>query len=237
MLTDTGVDLWQMDGETGEMLDPVIHVVQRVNAAGDFDRLYWNGITDDGRTVMLADTDGLRRFDAATGQQIGEQMDARVSVPLQAGGCACRPFAVTDRYLITAEAGIVVRDLDDLSVVARMSGAGSSPVQFRVSADDRVLQVVAVNTANDASVALYDLESFARIGEPVHLAGLNPHAAISADGVQMVLASDAGITVWDIDPDHWATAACTLAGRNLTPAEWTTFLSWAGAYHETCPPA
>jgi hypothetical protein len=43
-----------------------------------------------------------------------------------------------------------------------------------------------------------------------------------------------GITLWDLDPAHWADAACSLAGRNLTQDEWDTYLGQFGPYHATC---
>ena len=44
-----------------------------------------------------------------------------------------------------------------------------------------------------------------------------------------------GIVIWDLDPEHLATAACRLAGRNLTPTEWDTHLADLGDYRPTCP--
>jgi hypothetical protein len=45
-----------------------------------------------------------------------------------------------------------------------------------------------------------------------------------------------GIQVWDLDPDHWAAAACRVAGRNLTEQEWTAYLGDIGGDHRaTCP--
>src|SRR5215216_2664613 len=39
-----------------------------------------------------------------------------------------------------------------------------------------------------------------------------------------------GTTLWDLDDAHWRDHACTLAGRNLTRAEWSRYLSSVGAY-------
>ena len=36
-------------------------------------------------------------------------------------------------------------------------------------------------------------------------------------------------------PAQWQRAACTLAGRNLTRAEFLTYLPNGGSYHKTCP--
>jgi hypothetical protein len=44
-----------------------------------------------------------------------------------------------------------------------------------------------------------------------------------------------GVAIWNIEPDHLADAACHLAGRNLTHAEWDAHLSDLGAYRATCP--
>jgi hypothetical protein len=40
---------------------------------------------------------------------------------------------------------------------------------------------------------------------------------------------------WDLDPTHWVTAACRMAGRNLTEEEWSIYISDLAPYHETCP--
>jgi hypothetical protein len=44
-----------------------------------------------------------------------------------------------------------------------------------------------------------------------------------------------GVAVWDLDPDHLATAACRMAGRNLTATEWSTYLGDIGPRRPTCP--
>jgi WD40 repeat protein len=40
--------------------------------------------------------------------------------------------------------------------------------------------------------------------------------------------------LWDVDPNHWQTIACTIAGRNLSHAEWNTYLP-NRSYQRTCP--
>jgi hypothetical protein len=39
--------------------------------------------------------------------------------------------------------------------------------------------------------------------------------------------------VWDVDPSHWETRACQMAGRSLTQQEWETFLP-DRPYQATC---
>jgi WD40 repeat protein len=41
---------------------------------------------------------------------------------------------------------------------------------------------------------------------------------------------------WSMRPSDWVLAACTLAGRDLTPAEWTTLVSSTTPYERTCTP-
>ena len=58
---------------------------------------------------------------------------------------------------------------------------------------------------------------------------------LRADGRELAVDLDDGLAVWDLAPSRLARAACTLAGRNLSRAEWRLYLSRLGAYHRTCP--
>lgn len=52
-----------------------------------------------------------------------------------------------------------------------------------------------------------------------------PLSGYSADGRRLVGAGGLGeISTWDLDPATWVTAACRMAGRDLTPAEWRSIL-------------
>ncbi len=44
-----------------------------------------------------------------------------------------------------------------------------------------------------------------------------------------------GFTLWDLDPQHWITAACRLAGRNMTQAEWNSDVGSLDTYNPVCP--
>ena len=59
--------------------------------------------------------------------------------------------------------------------------------------------------------------------------------ALRPDGRQAAFAIPGGIAIWDLDPDHWVTAACELASRNLTHEEWEAYIGDSAEYHATCP--
>ena len=43
------------------------------------------------------------------------------------------------------------------------------------------------------------------------------------------------VQIWDLDPSRWETAACEVAGRNLTREEWETHIGDLASYRATCP--
>ena len=63
--------------------------------------------------------------------------------------------------------------------------------------------------------------------------------ALRLDGLELAIGGspDAGMQIWDLDPDHWIDAACCLAGRNLTREEWDTNIGILGEYRPTCDPS
>jgi hypothetical protein len=56
----------------------------------------------------------------------------------------------------------------------------------------------------------------------------------SPDGRTLYVGSDEP-TMWSLDPSNWRDAACAVAGRNLTAAEWTQYLP-DHPQRSTCPP-
>jgi hypothetical protein len=57
------------------------------------------------------------------------------------------------------------------------------------------------------------------------------------DGEAVAIETDQGTVVWDLDPDSLADAACRVAGRNLTRAEWDEHVGSLAPYRELCPDA
>jgi hypothetical protein len=61
-----------------------------------------------------------------------------------------------------------------------------------------------------------------------------PDGYIRPDGLEVALSMPEGVVVWDIDPDHQAGFACRIAGRDLTEAEWRTYLGDLSGPQSTC---
>jgi hypothetical protein len=53
------------------------------------------------------------------------------------------------------------------------------------------------------------------------------------DGAAVAVNGPFGVLEWTLDPEALAAAACQLAGRNLTRAEWATYMT-GEPYEQTC---
>jgi hypothetical protein len=108
-----------------------------------------------------------------------------------------------------------------------------------VSGDGR--RVVQVGSLG---IRLYDLPTHTQLGEAMTpLDGMadatrglrDKGVALRQDGKAAVAMSAGGLVSWDLDPDHWEAKACDIAGRNLTPSEWTKYVRTLDGYHAICP--
>ena len=101
---------------------------------------------------------------------------------------------------------------------------------------------------NDETLRFYDIATRTQLGDAIDLAyGDELHdnavnvdddcagAVLRGDGLQAAADTGQGIVVWDLDPAHWVEAACQLASRNLTRAEWDQYIGDLAPYHRTCP--
>ena len=77
-----------------------------------------------------------------------------------------------------------------------------------------------------------DVAAHAPLGDPITQGG---KSALRPDGHELAVATPAGTVLWDLDPEHWLKAACQVAGRNMTPQEWTTYIGDLAPYRQTCP--
>jgi len=60
-------------------------------------------------------------------------------------------------------------------------------------------------------------------------------AVFNHDGTIVGTSTPTSGALLDVDPEDWRAAACALAGRNLTAAEWRRYLPGQGPRQRTCP--
>jgi hypothetical protein len=95
----------------------------------------------------------------------------------------------------------------------------------------------------DRTVHLVDVASRQPLGGAVSLGdGRSPSqddrfgaAVLNAGGDRLALYTSYGTVVWDLRPDRMVEAACVVAGRNLTRAEWDQYAGSLGDYRRLCP--
>jgi WD40 repeat protein len=92
--------------------------------------------------------------------------------------------------------------------------------------------------ADDRAIVLWDAPSGAPVnkvlpGRPTD-GGNSP--GFLPGGHTILIASSEGAAIYTLDtrPEHWIQAACAIAGRNLTPDEWTDAFGQR-PYRTTCP--
>ena len=160
-------------------------------------------------------------FDLATGKELARGLTGSKVTRVTAAG----------EILAVAADQITVSSLDNLAVRRLLSRPGGATRDLSVSADGRT----ALITTGDQQAWLYDVASGTRLGDPLtsDVPGWSP-AYLNPDGRTLVLNSSRGVLLWDLDPAHQAEAACRLAGREPTAAEWATYLSDLGTQRQLC---
>jgi hypothetical protein len=128
-------------------------------------------------------------------------------------------------------------DLDTLEPVGEFP-AVRGPVTFlEFSADGRLLLVGSANQ----TISIYDVATRRQLGDPIETGREIERGSgyvgpsLRPDGKAVAVNGRDGLAIWNIEPDRLADAACQIAGRNLTRAEWDTYLGNLGTYRATCP--
>ena len=91
--------------------------------------------------------------------------------------------------------------------------------------------------SEDQTLRFYDIPTRTPLGDPIDSANILDYstASLRPDGMAAATVTGQGIVFWDLDPAHWQEAACRLAGRNLTRAEWDEYIGDLAPYTTTCP--
>ena len=128
----------------------------------------------------------------------------------------------------------LVYDLDTFEPLLPLGGGRGEVFSIQSSADGSLIAAV----GQDRRVILYDLATGRQIGDAITIPDTEvPQDALRPDGKELAIGGGASssFAVWDLDPEHWVTAACKVAGRNLTREEWSTNIGDLAEYHLTCP--
>jgi WD40 repeat protein len=135
--------------------------------------------------------------------------------------------------VVVADAAGGLQEVDPVTMQPRAVLPGSvGQIESLTFSDDgsRLLATGANRVAQ-----LFDSASWTRIGAiPAHTPGSQIEGFLSPDGLAVLANGRLGVVEWDLDPEHMAEAACELAGRNLTRAEWQTYFG-EQPYRRTCP--
>ena len=92
-----------------------------------------------------------------------------------------------------------------------------------------------VGSGGSTALELWDATTLESFGKPVTVTSSGGSIpSPSPDGTKLVIGSEGVAVLLDLNPRHWETLACRIAGRNLTQAEWNQYLPGRD-YHRTCP--
>lgn len=215
-MTFTGGEVWRLDPATYTRIEPTTRITGHpfsASATRHGERLVVSG-WDNGPKINL--------YDGATGEHLAGPVEGALwsSVSL-------------DGTIVGAEGGTLTEfDPDTLEPLGVYAGARGEVNTLQFSNDGTLL----LAGGNDQTVSLFDVSTRQRIGDPIAtLSPLSSPGFLRPDGKELAVNQRDGVMLWDIDPEHLAAAACSLAGRNLTELEWNTLLGDIGAYRKTCP--
>jgi WD40 repeat protein len=205
--TDGAVSV--IDADTLEPLAPPILLEHRV--------LRLHARPDNRTAIALTSAPGIALVDTIDGTVLHErriELDP-ISADFSPDG---------ERMAIATQTGYVgVLDVSTAEWVrAPIDGHHNTAITVRYSPDGDTL----VSGGLDGRVALWDGHTGALLGSVVVA---SPNVATAAgfapDGHTVVIAStDGTLARWDTQVEHWISAACRIAGRGLTAAEWAAIL-------------
>jgi WD40 repeat protein/DNA-binding SARP family transcriptional activator len=210
-------EVYALDAETLRRVGPVLSVadlrITNIFAAREAPSvLALTGVRSPGGPSLAVQPDrGWAMFDLETGEV------REGTLPLHsAAGAALSPdaavAAVSGGSGELAFVGTVTREATLTSV--RPQARGQAPA-FAPDGD------TVVSGGSDGSVNLWDVASGESLGSVTAAAGTSAAAQWLPDGRTVLIATyDGQAFTWDTDPDSWVDAACRIARRDLTDAEW-----------------
>ena len=189
----------------------------------------------DGETAVLFEDDAgfsrqnVRIVRPATDQELRTQR-----LPLRLNAAAFAP----DGRLIAgtgADGGVVTIDAESVAIKrAAATGHNGEGLSVRFSPDSARI----VTAAADGTVSLWDAQTLDLLGT-IAISTEGEPVAVSANftngsDIVTIVAYDGKTYQWDTRINQTIAYACAMAGRNLTPEEWTEAFG-NRPYEETCP--
>lgn len=204
---------------------------QRIQAHADW--VLSLAFSPDGRLLASGSRDQtVRLWTVATGEPKGEPLRGH------ANWVTSLAFSPDGRVLASGGGDGIVRLWDAATGAPLFSPlAGHSRPVWHLLFEARNEGPVLVSLGNEGSVVEWELTT----GRPLHpplLFGFESEAMdISPDGRWLAIGafdSSGLVHLWQRPQQGWEARACALANRNLTPAEWKTYLG-DEPYRPTCP--
>lgn len=129
---------------------------------------------------------------------------------------------------------LVLLDTVTGRVLARKTGVSGSISSADFSPDGSLLAV----SGNDGRTHLFEAANLHEVGQALISSGSGwAFTAYSSDGTHLSAVDERGrVVTWDARPPSWLARACAITRRDLTPAEWATFVP-STPYARTCTTA
>ena len=150
-------------------------------------------------------------------------------------------------FVFTADSKFVVTNRGHLT--SWPTSGGAHPTDLSGATQDGALSVSPDGNllASDSNgmITLWDLRTDTELGLLPGPSTVNGYDSVSfgRDGKSLTELTQSSpvpgpatqtAATWSLDPGTWEQAACAIANRNLTPAEWAKYIG-AAPYRRTCP--
>jgi WD40 repeat protein len=192
-------------------------------------------ISRTGDRIVAGTSNGVVVFGGQTGERVGVLTDTDLRGVV---------LTVTDQLFVSSIGGeLTLYDLETLEPIRTFGGSRGLATGGVGTADGSLVAI----EGGDREVSLFDVGTGLRIGGPIAIpeAQFN-QVSLSLDGRWLAVPGEPGPVepgshegdpdthIWDLDPTHWVSAACGIAGRNLTREEWATHIGDLSPYRPTC---
>jgi WD40 repeat protein len=209
------IAVWDIsDGEIVQRAQVAGFAVRDLHFDRDRDRLF---VSDDSGTLWSFDLDG--------GLELRALADNRVRA---------RHLAVSaDGSTLVVGTG---QDLVQLWDIDGVEPSVTSVIDHQGEVDAIAVDAsgrIAAASAEAGTVTMWELESGRTLGQLPVTMPLS--IALSSSPARLAVATPTGALTWTLDIDDMMTAACDVANRDLTPAEWEFYIG--GSVDRTCTTA